>query len=250
MMVLNNFDKDQDDDGLKHVSSLIDEDNVLVVPSNSDKISPVPNSSVGGVKEEEGAGDVSLGLRRRRCHNAFNSSSHRGASTPSTYAERNSLLGSEQRQETNEETTTATIAAKIRRERLIAATALDKDVANVDCILRRVGKIVIVCWLVLILVSYQIVPDGSIQYYVGKEWNWLFIETLLLTMAVIIKHLPLLWDVGETKTNMSGILFGGLVVQCVAIFTGLIMITFPVPTMIDPILGSKVNFIRGHPCQD
>lgn len=252
-MVLNNFDEDHHDDGLKHVSPSIDEDYV------SDKISHVPNSSVGEV-EEEGAADVSLGLRRRRCHNAFNSSSHRGAtSTPSTFAERNSLQGSELRQETNKETTTATIAAKIRRERLIAATALDKDVANVDCILRRVGKIVIVCWIVLILVSYQIVPDGSIQYYVGKEWNWIFIETLLLTMAVIIKHLPLLWDVhffgsvsssssfesvGGTKTNMSGILFGGLVVQCVAIFTGLIMITFPVPTMIDPILGSKVNFIR------
>ena len=119
-MVLNNFDEDQDYDGLKDVSPLIDEDNV------SDKISRLPNSSVGEV-EEEGAADVSLGLRRRRCHNAFNSSGHRGASTPSTFAERKSLQGSELRQETNNETTTATIAAKIRRERLIAATALDKD---------------------------------------------------------------------------------------------------------------------------
>ena len=45
-------------------------------------------------------------------------------------------------------------------------------------------------------------------------------------------------------TQFSGILAGGLVTQCIAVLTATIMVCFPVPVMIDPVLGSRVHFMR------
>ena len=157
-------------------------------------------------------------------------------------------------------------SAKKWRERLRAATAIDEDVANVDRLLNRVSRYVLVFWASLVLFSYWIVPRGSIRRYSGMEWNAALVESLLLTTAVVVKHIPLLWDMKfkdmsapssllevrrggvrakmAGRTQISGILYGGMVTQFVAVMSAIIMVAFPVPVMIDPILGSKVNFIR------
>jgi hypothetical protein len=157
-------------------------------------------------------------------------------------------------------------SAKKWRERLRAATAIDEDVANVDRLLNRVSRYVLVFWASLVLFSYWIVPYGSIRRYSGMEWNAALVESLLLTTAVVVKHIPLLWDMKfkdmsapssllavrrggvrakmAGRTQISGILYGGMVTQFVAVMSAIIMVAFPVPVMIDPILGSKVNFIR------
>jgi hypothetical protein len=157
-------------------------------------------------------------------------------------------------------------SAKRRKERLRAAPALDEDVANVDRLLNRVSRYVLVCWASLVIFSYWIVPRGSIRRYSGMEWNAALMESLLLTTAVVMKHIPLLWDMKfkdmsvpslskeglrggsmammAGRTKISGILYGGLVTQFVAVMSAIIMVAFPVPVMIDPILGSKVNLIR------
>ena len=48
----------------------------------------------------------------------------------------------------------------------------------------------------------------------------------------------------SSKTSMSGVLVGGMVAQFIAISSVAIMVCFPVPVMIDPILGSRVHLIR------
>ena len=150
-------------------------------------------------------------------------------------------------------------ATKKRKDRLRAATALDEDVATVDRLLNRVSEYVLVCWAFLILVSYWIVPPESIRRYSGTEWNAALVNLLLLTTAVLVKYTPFLWGMKlkeptldgrrarlilSGRTRISGILYGGLVTQFVAVMTSFIMVAFPVPVMIDPILGSRVNFIR------
>eukprot|EP00579_Thalassiosira_antarctica_P025526 CAMPEP_0202018232 /NCGR_PEP_ID=MMETSP0905-20130828/38984_1 /ASSEMBLY_ACC=CAM_ASM_000554 /TAXON_ID=420261 /ORGANISM="Thalassiosira antarctica, Strain CCMP982" /LENGTH=391 /DNA_ID=CAMNT_0048579117 /DNA_START=139 /DNA_END=1311 /DNA_ORIENTATION=+ len=148
-----------------------------------------------------------------------------------------------------------------------ANLSIDEDVAYVDKVLIRASYAVILCWLFLILLSYWIVPPGSIQRYEGTERNAALVELSILSTAVIMKHFPLLWEMnfmdmtisslssfekgeGRNKammvgrTHISGILAGGLVTQFIAIMSVVIMVCFPVPVMIDPILGSRVHFIR------
>ncbi|KAL3809402.1 hypothetical protein ACHAXA_004583 [Cyclostephanos tholiformis] len=155
-------------------------------------------------------------------------------------------------------------ATKRTGERMHAATALNEDVAIVDRLLNRVSRYVVVCWAILVIFSYWIVPPGSIRRYSGMEWNAALVNLLLLTTTVLVKYMPLLWDIklkdmsapspasdGRRtgtmmvgRTQISGILYGGLVTQFIAVMTVVIMVAFPVPVMIDPILGSKVNLIR------
>ena len=165
------------------------------------------------------------------------------------------------------------------------AASLDEDVAYVDKLLMRVGVGVLFTWICLLLLSYWVVPAGSIQYYEGSERNAALVELSILSTAVIMKHFPLLWDMnlldwnadddelnptssggggggdssggggiatrkrimmmmGSKKEKFSGVLVGGLVVQFIAIMTAVIFVFFPCPVMIDPILGSRVHFIR------
>ena len=150
--------------------------------------------------------------------------------------------------------------------------ALDEDVAYVDKLIIQISKYVLLCWITLVATSYYIVPKECIQYYEGTERNAALVELSILSTAVIMKHFPLLWDMNfmdlsapnmsslessggtanrKRSINMmgntdklSGILTGGLVVQLIAIMTVLIMVCCPVPVMIDPILGSRVHFLR------
>eukprot|EP00571_Detonula_confervacea_P014780 CAMPEP_0172301060 /NCGR_PEP_ID=MMETSP1058-20130122/3025_1 /TAXON_ID=83371 /ORGANISM="Detonula confervacea, Strain CCMP 353" /LENGTH=1228 /DNA_ID=CAMNT_0013011053 /DNA_START=186 /DNA_END=3872 /DNA_ORIENTATION=+ len=148
--------------------------------------------------------------------------------------------------------------------KLRTTSSLNEDVAHVDRLLIRISFGVVSCWVALVVISYWIVPSGSIQWYEGTERNAAFVELSILSTVVILKYFPFLWEMncmgsaappslergGQPKTMMmgrtkiSGILAGGFVVQIIAIMTMVIMVSFPVPVMIDPILGSRVHFIR------
>jgi len=146
----------------------------------------------------------------------------------------------------------------------LGGLSLDEDVARVDRILFKTAYYVIGLWLGLICFSYCIAPRDSIQWLTGTERNACLVELSILSTAVTMKHGPLLWEInlmdftpsgrGTPKSGRrsylisssraSGILVGGLVVQFIAIMTVVIMVAFPVPVMIDPVLGSRVHLIR------
>eukprot|EP00584_Thalassiosira_punctigera_P004857 CAMPEP_0172528142 /NCGR_PEP_ID=MMETSP1067-20121228/2623_1 /TAXON_ID=265564 ORGANISM="Thalassiosira punctigera, Strain Tpunct2005C2" /NCGR_SAMPLE_ID=MMETSP1067 /ASSEMBLY_ACC=CAM_ASM_000444 /LENGTH=1326 /DNA_ID=CAMNT_0013312005 /DNA_START=164 /DNA_END=4144 /DNA_ORIENTATION=- len=141
-----------------------------------------------------------------------------------------------------------------------APFSLDGDVAYVDKLLIQTSYAVISCWIFLVSLSYYVVPPESIVWYEGTERNAALVELSILATAVTMKHFPLLWEknfierggVGRRRrgsmmagrTRIGGILAGGLVTQFIAIMTAVIMVCFPVPVMVDPILGSRVHFIR------
>ena len=144
--------------------------------------------------------------------------------------------------------------------------SLDEDVACVDRLLFRTSRYIVAIWIVLILFSYWVAPQESIQWLTGSERNAALVELSILSTAVTMKHGPLLWEmnfmdfsipVGSSAPwgglqrrslmgtpRFSGILVGGLVVQFIAIFTMVIMVSFPVPVMIDPVLKSRVHLLR------
>jgi hypothetical protein len=159
--------------------------------------------------------------------------------------------------------------------------SLEEEWVLVDRIHKTLSKGVLLCWLFLVAFCYWIVPEGSIQWYTGAERNAALVNLSILTTAVVTKHIPLLWEMNikelstpssssesssspvssfsgagrrrgsSTKsmllgrpTQVSGILAGGMVTQFIAIMTAAIMVCFPVPVMVDPILGSRVHLIR------
>lgn len=138
--------------------------------------------------------------------------------------------------------------------------SLDEDVATVDKFLFNMCYCTLGLWLSLICFSYWVAPRDSIQWLVGTERNAALVELSILSTAVIMKHGPLLWEInfmeitppnwGERSSTMfgvpriSGILAGGLTVQFVAVSTMVIMVCFPVPVMLDPVLGSRVHLLR------
>ena len=141
-----------------------------------------------------------------------------------------------------------------------------------DRVLKSVAKGALLCWISLIGISYYVAPPGCIQRYTGAERHALVVELSILITAVFVKHLPLVWEMNvmdmstssfnsssedqtgrsrrrrnlhmSSKTSMSGVLVGGMVAQFIAISSVAIMVCFPVPVMIDPILGSRVHLIR------
>lgn len=149
--------------------------------------------------------------------------------------------------------------------------SLDEDVAQIDHLLKQVSKFALLTWISLIGISYWAAPPGSIQRYTGAERNALLVELSILTTAVLVKHIPLVWEmnvmemstpstsassseVGKSrriksrnilgKKKFSGVLTGGMTAQLIAISSVAIMVLFPVPVMIDPILGCRVHLIR------
>ncbi len=143
----------------------------------------------------------------------------------------------------------------------LSVISLDDDVANVDALLFRASTYSIITWIGLIVFAYWITPPEQIQWLEGTERNAALVELSILSTAVTMKHGPLFWEMnlfGGTAPSLesrhrrsmigslqiSGILAGGLVVQVIAVATMIIMVSFPVPVLIDPILKSRVHLIR------
>ena len=142
----------------------------------------------------------------------------------------------------------------------LSVISLDDDVANVDALLFRASTYSVITWIGLIFFAYWITPPEQIEWLEGTERNAALVELSILSTAVAMKHGPLFWEMNLFGTapslesrhrrsmigslRISGILAGGLVVQVIAVATMIIMVSFPVPVLIDPILKSRVHLIR------
>lgn len=125
--------------------------------------------------------------------------------------------------------------------------SLEKDIADVDQVLYRACRYVILAWLALITFSYWAAPKESIVWLEGRERRAALTEVCILSTAIITRHGPLFLDMkgfGAKKPQMSGVLAGGITVQFIAVSTMIWMISFPVPVMIDPVFNSRVHLIR------
>mmetsp|Transcript_29734 Transcript_29734/g.46009 ORF Transcript_29734/g.46009 Transcript_29734/m.46009 type:complete len:1225 (-) Transcript_29734:27-3701(-) len=138
--------------------------------------------------------------------------------------------------------------------------SLDDDVAKVDALLFRASTYSVLTWIGLIIFAYWITPPEQIEWLEGTERNAALVELSILSTAVAMKHGPLFWEMNlfgsapslESRhrrsmigsLRISGILAGGLVVQTIAVATMIIMVSFPVPVLIDPILKSRVHLLR------
>jgi len=142
----------------------------------------------------------------------------------------------------------------------ISVISLDDDVAKVDALLFRASSYAVLIWIGLVLFAYWITPPDQIKYLEGTERNAALVELSILSTAVTMKHGPLFWEMNlfgsapslESRhrrsmvgsLRISGILAGGLVVQAVAVATMIMMVLFPVPVLVDPILHSRVHMLR------
>ena len=142
----------------------------------------------------------------------------------------------------------------------LSVISLDDDVAKVDALLFQASSYAIFTWIGLLFFAYYITPLEQIEWLEGTERNAALVELSILSTAVIMKHGPLFWEMNlfgsapslESRhrrsmvgsLRISGILAGGLVVQAIAVATMIIMVSFPVPVLVDPILKSRVHLIR------
>jgi len=142
----------------------------------------------------------------------------------------------------------------------LSVISLDDDVAKVDALLFRASSYAVFTWIGLLFFAYWITPPEQIEYLEGTERNAALVELSILSTAVTMKHGPLFWEMNlfgaapslESRhrrsmvgsLRISGILAGGLVVQAVAVATMIIMVSFPVPVLVDPILKSRVHLLR------
>ena len=142
----------------------------------------------------------------------------------------------------------------------VSAISLDDDVAKVDALLFQASAYATFAWIGLIVFAYWITPPEQIEWLEGTERNAALVELSILSTAVTMKYGPLFWEMnlfGSTPTlksrhrrsvvgslRISGILAGGLVVQLIAVATMIIMVSFPVPVFVDPILKSRVHLLR------
>ena len=127
-----------------------------------------------------------------------------------------------------------------------------------------------IVWSSLTLIMYIVVPKENIVYLSGLEQRAAFTSMSLIFISFLSRVLPLFgvmkmqggdligkndgnasvthgglrnsWK--KITMNVSGILLGGLSVQMVAFLTDFIMAFFPVPVLLDPVLGTKVHVLR------
>ena len=131
----------------------------------------------------------------------------------------------------------------------LGGVSLDDDVATIDRLIKKVSVLVVTSWALLLLISYLIVPSDCIIRYTGAERNAAMVSLSIQSTVAIMRHGPIFFSREHTtetsnKTRVSGVLLGGMVTQTIASLTSVIIVFFPVPVMIDPILGSRVHFVR------
>jgi signal transduction histidine kinase len=127
-------------------------------------------------------------------------------------------------------------------------------------------------WTLLVTLMYGVlVPKEDIVYLSGLEQRAAFTSMSLIFVSFLSRIIPLLgmgkmsrvygglrsegfrssggeggvrrmWE--NVTKNMSGILLGGLSIQVVAFMTDFLMAFFPVPVVLDPVLGTRVHVLR------
>eukprot|EP00804_Cyclotella_cryptica_P000573 CCRYP_009977-RB/>CCRYP_009977-RB protein AED:0.01 eAED:0.01 QI:145/1/1/1/1/1/2/1184/902 len=131
-------------------------------------------------------------------------------------------------------------------------------------------------WSSLVVLMYVFVPKENIVPLSGLEQRAAFMSMSLIFVSFLSRIIPLLgfgrrgssplsylasFNIGgdsatcdqgqgirkrwEAATqSFSGILLGGLSIQVVAILTDFLMAFFPVPVVVDPVLGTRVHVLR------
>jgi hypothetical protein len=125
-------------------------------------------------------------------------------------------------------------------------------------------------WITLVVTIYILVPSENIVPLSGLEQRAAFTSMSLIFVSFLSRIIPLfgiskmrrdkgrfnmdafvdgeshglrkVWD--NVTRNMSGLMLGGLSIQVVAFMTDFLMAFFPVPVVMDPVLGTRVHVLR------
>lgn len=113
----------------------------------------------------------------------------------------------------------------------------------------------------LVATVYLVVPQENIVRLEGVERNSAIMAASLIAISFLSRVIQLFGGFSEmvtksagngsnnrrgdaTLSNISGIFIGGLTVQIVAFTTDFLLAYFPTPTLIDPVLGTRVHLLR------
>jgi len=119
----------------------------------------------------------------------------------------------------------------------------DSFISEIDYQIRRVSVFTVILWVVLVCVSYAIGHNNDqLEWLEGVESSAAMIAALFLAMSCFFTSLPIINR--DRKKALSGVIVGALVIQSIAIWTDLMLAFMPVPTMIDPVSGSRVFLLR------
>ena len=124
------------------------------------------------------------------------------------------------------------------------------SISLVDHSFRLLSLLTVAVWLTLLSVVYTVAPRESMVVLEGWERTAPTIAFAVLLVGTLSWILPLLYRgnglSGSSRggEGLSGILVGGLTVQCIALLTELFMATIPTPVMYDPVTGTKVHLLR------
>ena len=116
-------------------------------------------------------------------------------------------------------------------------------------------------YITLVIIVYLVVPSEHIVRLEGTEQNSAILAACLIAVSFLSRVIPLMGDIGGTRKNnnnnkgikkkkkkqyhaLSGIFIGGLTVQIVAFTTDFLLAYFPTPTVLDPVLGTRVHVLR------
>lgn len=103
-------------------------------------------------------------------------------------------------------------------------------------------------YIALVSIVYAVVPSENIVHLEGVEQRSAIMAMSLIAVSFFSRVLPLIGGITadgfKKKTHISGIFIGGLTVQIVAFCTDFLMGFFPVPVVIDPVLGTRVHVLR------
>ena len=119
-----------------------------------------------------------------------------------------------------------------------------QDLLRADRHFRFVSVGAVCCWLTLVTLSYWLAPPESLQRLTGVEQASSFVAFICLTMSVILRMLPFLYNRGSLRKSISGVIIGAITVQCIAMATNFAMVFAVTPVFIDPVTGGRVHMLR------
>jgi len=145
----------------------------------------------------------------------------------------------------NENTYTSSLIAGLRPS--IHSSTHHAAVTTIDIHMRGFALWVICVYIALVMAVYAVVPEENIVRLSGIEQRGAVMAMSLIAVSFLSRIVPLVNGAphqNHQSTKLSGIFIGGLTVQLVAFCTDFIMANFPVPVVIDPVLGSRVHLLR------
>ena len=127
----------------------------------------------------------------------------------------------------------------------LAITTIDKH-------LRYLAILSVCTYIILVAIVYAVVPRESIIRLDGVEKNSAIMAMSLIAVSFLSRVIPMCGGISSItgqkmkkgNTNLSGILIGALTVQLISIITDLLLAFFPTPTLLDPVLLTRVHVLR------